>query len=261
MTFFALHPNLLIGHLLHPVRRRPLTGSVDIYQCFQIPAPSSLFTSSLRLFYIIHLSSSDLCPCSRFKALPRTPSTTDDEHSLPSPQFNPHRAAIRPLVIAKHNTRWAHHFCVTPPAVQELHQKTHPALPLIPMRIMVLRTWIREGESDSEWYTRESSKILILHSPLPTTQSPLRPESIFVPRYSIRYSKPLLLTPSSPLSPAFPPAGEQQIPNYLPSPVPRLVHSSFTSSSLISPFMTWTTSLAPNSFHSPAPHPRFVLIS
>ena len=103
-TFFALHPNLLIGHLLHPIRSRPLIGSVDIHQCFQIPAPSSLFTSSLRLFYIIHLSSSDLHPCLRFKALPRTPSTTDDENSLPSPQFNPHRAAIRPLVIAKHNT-------------------------------------------------------------------------------------------------------------------------------------------------------------
>ena len=46
------------------------------------------------------VSSSDFNPFSRLGTLPPMPSASDDEFTLPSPRFNPRRAAIKPLVFS-----------------------------------------------------------------------------------------------------------------------------------------------------------------
>ncbi|KXN84459.1 hypothetical protein AN958_12434 [Leucoagaricus sp. SymC.cos] len=78
-------------------------------------------------------------PDSQTACLPLTPSSSDDDFSLPLPALNPKRASIKPLVINKHD------------------------------RPMVFPTIDRSeesdsDESDSEWYTREFSQVLTFNS-------------------------------------------------------------------------------------------------
>ncbi|KIJ94681.1 hypothetical protein K443DRAFT_110006 [Laccaria amethystina LaAM-08-1] len=92
---------------------------------------------------------------------------------------------------------------------------------------------------------------------------------MFVPCHSTSYSKPLPLTPSFPLPPTFPPAGKRQskrsfILNCRPPPIPTLVRSLSTSSSILSsPSNEINASRHPSSSPQPlstpvhhAPQPR-----
>ena len=106
-TSFAPHPNPPIVYLLLPVLCRPLTRSmafIDVF--FKFPHPPISTPSSLHPCpsYTTSISSADSGPFLWFRTLPRAPSMSDDELSLPSPQFNPCRAAIKTLIIAKHNS-------------------------------------------------------------------------------------------------------------------------------------------------------------
>ncbi|EDQ99058.1 uncharacterized protein LACBIDRAFT_317699 [Laccaria bicolor S238N-H82] len=229
-----------------------------------IPTPSSLCSCASPTS---SASSSDSSPCSRFSTLPPTPSTSDDEFALPSPRFNPRRAAIKPLVIAKHNgspsmspspSPFNDSECPISATIQNFNGTAHPTFP-------IKESFYEsdEGESDSEWYNKEFSKILTLPSSPTTHQKPSRPESMFVPHHSVRYSKPLLLTPctTSPVSPAFSSKRQSRrsfIPNYPSPPIPTLIRTSSASSStsssskmnhISSPFPT-----SPKSFHSRAPY-------
>ncbi|KAF9527637.1 hypothetical protein CPB83DRAFT_855763 [Crepidotus variabilis] len=89
--------------------------------------------------------------------MPLTPSTSDDEFSLPSPRFNPRRAAIQPLIINKHQLA----------ASQKSTGEEYDS----------------EPESDSEWYNREFSQLISMSSHIPTSfpvQHPSRPESMLM---------------------------------------------------------------------------------
>lgn len=111
-----------------------------------LPTPSSLSQSPCKSPPPM-CSSLPSSPDSQSAGLPATPSSSDDEFLLPSPAFNPRRAAIKPLVINK-----AHR---------------PPTLPIID------RSEESDSEdSDSEWYTREFSKILTLKSPAPPASFP-----------------------------------------------------------------------------------------
>ncbi|KAF9447005.1 hypothetical protein P691DRAFT_776457 [Macrolepiota fuliginosa MF-IS2] len=108
-------------------------------------------------------------PDSQSAGLPSTPSSSDDEFSLPSPAFNPRRAAIKPLVINKL------HRPSTLPTIDRSEESD-------------------SDDSDSEWYTREFSKILTLNSRLPPASFPA------AHRDSISIAPAL----DSPLSPSLP---------------------------------------------------------
>ena len=82
---FNHHTNLL----LHKVRRA-------------LQSPKSTFPSSLvHLRLLQHFQFPNCRPVHALnqQAMPLTPSTSDNEFSLPSPRFNPRRAAMQPLSI------------------------------------------------------------------------------------------------------------------------------------------------------------------
>lgn len=110
------------------------------------------------------LSASDLSssPGAHSTCVPLTPSTSDDEFALPSPRFNPRRAAMQPLG-GKGNT----------------------FTPYLRPSKKSSRSWEdndSEHESDSEWYNHEFSQLLSLRSPVSTSfpQQP-RPDSMSIP--------------------------------------------------------------------------------
>ncbi|PPQ67327.1 hypothetical protein CVT26_007248 [Gymnopilus dilepis] len=228
---------------------------------FKFPHPPTPSPSSPRYHYdrsecasptsISSLSSS---PRSEAGGMPLTPSTSDDE-SIPSRTFDPRRAAIQPLVITKHNQRPLSPFdeitSVSPSLLQPFETPSEQRS--LPIRSPLISAFMRDEysedssdqESDSEWYSREFSKVLSLKSPIPPSFSiqHARPESMFIPEDSEllrlptrrRVSKALPPTPvtvskrasmqgpSGQLDPAFPSkrsSKTRSIPKYPPPPVP-----------------------------------------
>ena len=234
------------------------------------PVPSSPTRS------VSSLSSS---PCSQSGGLPLTPSTSDDEFSSSSRTFNPRRAAIQPLVIHKHNPRATSPYdeiSVSPSLLQPFKNSSENIneAPLSPLSSSFLgddSASDSEPESDSEWYTREFSKIISLRSPLPPSfpQHHSRPDSVSIssdfvisspPGSRRRVSQVLPSTPSPTkresalLDTTFPRrrnSKTRSIPNYPPPPVPTI------PAHLRSP-STSTSSLPSSPFPaSPRPPPRF----
>ncbi|KAF8804440.1 hypothetical protein BYT27DRAFT_7243600 [Phlegmacium glaucopus] len=214
-------------------------------------------------------SSLSSSPGSQTEGMPLTPSTSDDEFgpSLTS------RPVIQPLVITKHNPRpyslFDDDYAISPSLLQPfktpLETLTGPSAPLSPLSPSYLpqefgyqsdATSDSEPESDSEWYTKELSKIISLRSPIPpcfSLQTPARPDSMsissaeFLPSKR-RVSKPLPPTPlsggfpSPQLDPTFFPrrraSRRRGIPKYPPPPVPAFpaeLSPTSPSSSRLSP--------------------------
>lgn len=215
-----------------------------------IPTPTSL--RSCRYAEYDSSSSLSSSPGSQTEGMPLTPSTSDDE-SGPSRTYP--RPVIQPLVITKHNPRPSSLFdddCIISPTLLQpfktpLENLTESAAPLSPLSPTYLpeEFWHEsdeasdsEPESDSEWYTREFSKIISLRSPIPPSfplHTQARPDSMSISSAEIfpskrrRVSKPLPPTPQSggfpsgQLDPAFPRrrgSKRRTIPNYPPPPVP-----------------------------------------
>ncbi|KAJ3493427.1 hypothetical protein NLJ89_g11023 [Agrocybe chaxingu] len=195
----------------------PTFSSLDRSECYS-PTPS-----------ISSLSSS---PCSPSGTMPLTPSTSDDE-SIPSRTFH-HCATIRPLVIHKHHPR---------PVSPSGEIFLSPSLPQpfknvseVNMHATLSPSFLEsessesDPESDSEWYTREFSKIISLRSPLPPSfplQQSCRPDSmsitsdVIVPTTTVnkrRVSK--TFQPSVEAAPRRRNSKTRSIPKYPPPPVP-----------------------------------------
>ncbi|KAF8156629.1 hypothetical protein B0H34DRAFT_469016 [Crassisporium funariophilum] len=196
----------------------------------------------------LSISSLSSSPCSQYGGMPLTPCTSDDEFSLPSSRpFNPRRAAVQPLVIMKHNPRPSSPFaeCSISPSLLQPFKTSLEALTQPPTRLSPLSPSFEsdetsedsDAESDSEWYTREFSKIISLRSPIPPSfplHNPSRPESMAIitdiSPAKRRVSKALPPTPldgfpSGQLDPAFPrrrSSRTKSIPKYPPPPVPEI---------------------------------------
>ncbi|TFK70113.1 hypothetical protein BDN72DRAFT_839417 [Pluteus cervinus] len=169
-----------------------------------IPTPSSLsspqgFRSEI-MSPTPSMSSPGSSPCSNAEVLPKTPATSDDDElPLPSPRpFNPRRASIKPLMIARHK-----HFLsiYSPPEGDETENcgsllsapspECDRAALLSPLTSPGSSSdeegshYESDPESDSEWYSREFSKILSLSSHVPANfprrQSRARSESDVIP--------------------------------------------------------------------------------
>ena len=148
-------------------------------------------------------SDASTSPDSLSSDLPTTPSSSDDEfpsyYSSAWPSFNARRASIRPLSITKRNPQDSERFNDS-------------------------QCEDDGDESDSEWYTREFSKILTLNCTLPPCtphQQKSRPESIYIPSTST--NRRILAFPSSHLDPAFPRSTPPPVP---PKPKSRKTHLS-----------------------------------
>ncbi|KIM36700.1 hypothetical protein M413DRAFT_287357 [Hebeloma cylindrosporum] len=197
------------------------------------------------------ISSLSSSPCSQHGGMPLTPSTSDDESS---DFLNPRPVPVLPLVITKHNPRPSspHEISISPSLVQAFKEPVSEADPSCYASFLEDSSDESDAESDSEWYTRQFSKILTLRSPIPPSfplQNPSRPESMSIPAEIIarrRVSKSLPPTPTlsyrdsleSFTGPASPSKRSSRIPKYPPPPVPPIpVHlrpestSSFTSCS------------------------------
>ncbi|KAF5318620.1 hypothetical protein D9619_010970 [Psilocybe cf. subviscida] len=169
---------------------------------FQFPhPPTATSPTSILGYYACESPSSD--------GMPLTPSTSDDEHARPVQAINPRRISIHPLVINKHSQR----------IFSEIEQQKED-------------TYDSDAESDSEWYTREFSKIISLRSPVPASfpqqNTAARRDSLFVDaddtlKASRRESKALPPTPSPRNSRVF-------IPSYPPPPVPASASARSTES-------------------------------
>ena len=203
------------------------------------------------------ISSLSSSPCSQPDVMPLTPSTSDDE----SFDFlNPRAVPVRPLVITKHNPRPSspHDVSISPSLLQPFKEQVSEANPHVPpyyASFLEDSSDESDAESDSEWYTRQFSKILTLRSPIPPSfplQNPSRPESMSITADTItlpsrrRISKSLPPTPTlsyrdsleSFIGPASPSKRGSRVPKYPPPPVPPIpVHlrpesiSSITSCS------------------------------
>ena len=149
------------------------------------------------------ISSSYSSLCLRLGTLPPTLSTSDYGSALPSPWFNPCQAAIMSLVIAKHNG----FFHQLSRLMIASAPSSRPSCNHIRIQWNSLSHFLHDvhGESRSTKPMRANS-----HPPLPTTPNPSRPESMFIPLHSIRYSKVLPLTPSS-TSPFSPPLANGKV--------------------------------------------------
>ncbi|KAG6853364.1 hypothetical protein C0991_004983 [Blastosporella zonata] len=165
--------------------------------------------------------SSSTSPETRSSGLPLTPSSSDDEcpsyYYSPSPAFNPRRVSIKPLVITKHTPPVASRNSIAPISASPSKAIYLPPSPM--------SSRDDESDSDSEWYSREFSKILTLSSPLPSNISREgRPDSVCITNPSLppTPSAPTHGFPSPQLDPAFPRRRRSRvsIPNYPPPPVP-----------------------------------------
>ncbi|KDR76499.1 hypothetical protein GALMADRAFT_225553 [Galerina marginata CBS 339.88] len=263
-----LHDILLSAPRAAP---RPPSDSPDSFKLtftdvsFKFPHPPTPSPSSLRHYDRSECgsptSSYSSSPCSQSGGMPLTPSTSDDESS--NPAFNPRRAAIQPLVITKHNPRSSSPFdeisSLSPSLLQPFKNSSENSAPFSPLTSAFLGDASSEdsdSESDSEWYTREFSKILTLCSPIPPS-FPLqhaRPDSMSIPaealspqpaslsrrRVSRQFPSPPTSTspsPSGQLDPAFPSkraSKTRSIPKYPPPPVPP-IPAHFRSSQRSSP--------------------------
>lgn len=214
-----------------------------------IPAPSSSRSSDTCVGSesptpSMSTSDTSTSPDSHSTGLPKTPSSSDDEfpsyYSSAWPSFNARRASIKPLVITK----------INPPAVAEDSDLSIS----LSLRQPFKNSEEQQGytpsssddhsssdESDSEWYTREFSKILTLCSRIPPSfpQQP-RPESLYVPQTTAPpFTKGLVPAfPSPQLDPAFPSRRHSRslsIPAYPPPAVPVIHTHVRTSSATTSP--------------------------
>ena len=239
-----------------------------------IPTPTSLRKYDRDSECASPTSSLSSCPASQADDMPLTPSTSDDEFgpSITSRQ----RPVIQPLVITKHNPRPSSPFdddCpISPSLLQPFKNATESSAPLSPLSPSYLpQAFFDESDeaedsdtdSDSEWYSKELSKIISLRSPIPQSfphQSSARPDSIFIPSSEFpapvrrRASKPLPPTPSSggfpsaQLDPAFPcrKTKRRSLPKYPPPPVPS-IPSSFPTPTSSSPSSSSFTRRPPRS--------------
>ncbi|KAF8880465.1 hypothetical protein CPB84DRAFT_1851849 [Gymnopilus junonius] len=242
---------------------------------FKFPHPPTPSPSSPRHHYDrsecgspTSASSLSSSPRSEAGGMPLTPSTSDDESSQPSPNFNPRRAAIPPLVITKHNQRPSSPFPTF--------------LTSAPIRSPLISAFLHdnfsedsEQESDSEWYTRELSKVL---SPIPPSfpYQHARPESMSIPADTIlprptrrRVSKALPPTPTTPtrrnsegpigqLEPTFRSkrvSRTRSIPKYPPPPVPPVPLQYRSSVLSLVDFQLASPSPVAASFANDAPRP------
>ena len=147
---------------------------------------------------------------SQSTSLPTTPSSDDEFPSYYSsawPSFSARRASIKPLVITK----------INPPTIAEDSDRSTPHLRQ-PFKNSEELQFLNssssppsdehssDNESDSEWYTREFSKILTLSSCLPPSfPQQSRPESILVPSATARSPMAAVARyPTAQLDPAFP---------------------------------------------------------
>ena len=188
-TSFSPQPNLPIVRLLLPVGSRPLTRSGWHSSIFptSCPTPSSLRSCASPTSSV---SSSNFSPFSRFGTSPSMPSTSD-EFTLRSPRFS----VNVPLMTASASS----------PRPSCNHSRIQWNCPY-----HLPHNRNRNRSTKAMKARMVHQRIFTFPSPLPTTQNPSRPESIFVPYYSIHYSKllPLTLSSASPLSPALPPVGK-----------------------------------------------------
>ncbi|KAJ2936826.1 hypothetical protein H1R20_g237, partial [Candolleomyces eurysporus] len=181
-----------------------------------IPTPTSLTSRHIESFYGSS-KSPETSPCSSEQ--PLTPSSSDDEFfGLPSPKFNPRRAAIQPLVIRKHTSLSSSP--VTEPDFLVPTKPTDSAQPALSPFTSEESSSDSESdaESDSEWYHNELSKVLTVQArtPAPAATEKARPDSIFISPPTKRFSRALHPT-DSPFSPR---RQSYRIPNYPPPPVP-----------------------------------------
>ncbi|RXW19466.1 hypothetical protein EST38_g6392 [Candolleomyces aberdarensis] len=181
-----------------------------------IPTPTSLTSRNIESFYGSS-KSPETSPCSSEQ--PLTPSSSDDEFfGLPSPKFNPRRAAIQPLVIRKHASLSSSP--VSEPDFLVPTKPTDSAQPALSPFTSEESSSDSESdaESDSEWYHNELSKVLTVQArtPAPAATEKARPDSIFISPPTKRFSRALHPT-DSPFSPR---RQSYRIPNYPPPPVP-----------------------------------------
>ncbi|KAH9477377.1 hypothetical protein JR316_0009585 [Psilocybe cubensis] len=239
-----------------------LTFTNVAYKFPHPPTPSSLGGCESPTPSMSSLSSS---PCSRHGDMPLTPSSSDDESSTSSRSFNPRRAAIQPLVIAKHNPRPSSPFNEISLSSSSLLEpfkdsSEEPQVTSLTSAFMDdVYSYDSDPESDSEWYNREFSDFLSLYSPTPSSFpiQQARPESMFLsedidvasPKSQRRISKALPPTPSTPASrresvvvPSAEPKRSSKresrrisIPKYPPPPVPTASRPSSMSSRTSSP--------------------------
>ncbi|KAF8631101.1 hypothetical protein AX17_005146 [Amanita inopinata Kibby_2008] len=130
--------------------------------------------------------------------LPSTPSSSDDEFPLMGFKPRPRRVSVKPLNITKNNLKGP-----TSNNISSFIESDS------------------DDESDSEWYTREFSKILTLCSPLPPTypvQQPSRPESWSLAMPSEEFPVPQPPSPKRPISHTH--RRSRSIPKETPPPVP-----------------------------------------
>ncbi|KAJ2913810.1 hypothetical protein MD484_g6614, partial [Candolleomyces efflorescens] len=181
-----------------------------------IPTPTSLKSRHIESFYGSS-KSPESSPASSEQ--PLTPSSSDDEFfGLPSPKFNPRRAAIQPLVIRKHASLSSSP--VFEPAFLAASKPTASAQPTFSPFTSEESSSDSESdaESDSEWYHNELSKVLTVQArtPTPAATEKARPDSIFISPPNKRFSRMLHPT-DAPFSPR---RQSYRIPNYPPPPVP-----------------------------------------
>ena len=234
---------------------------------FEFPHPPIPTPTSLRKYECDSPTSSlSSSPASQTEGMPLTPSTSDDEFGPPI--LSRRRPVIQPLVITKHNPRPSSLFnddcAISPSLLQPFKNATESSAPLSPLSPSYLpEAFFDESddasdsdpESDSEWYSKELSKVVSLRSPIPPSfphQTSTRPDSMFIPSsekipgapLKRRVSKPLPPTPSSggfpsaQLDPAFPrrKSRRSNIPKYPPPPVPTISSPLPTSSPTSSSF-------------------------
>ncbi|KAG5722440.1 hypothetical protein E4T56_gene2963 [Termitomyces sp. T112] len=177
------------------------------------PSPNHYRTGSESPTPSMSSCSSTTSPETQSPPLPRTPSPSDDEflsyHDSPT-LFHP--AIIKPLVITKHNRPAASHdsrSCISTSISQ-----VPPKCPLPPPPMPEDGS---DSESDSEWYSREISKIYTLRSPaLPEPPSKVRPDSACISDNPT----PARGIPSAQLDLSFSRRSRTSLPNYPPPPVP-----------------------------------------
>ena len=212
-----------------------------------IPTPTSLRKYDRDSECVSPTSSLSSSPASQADDMPLTPSTSDDEFTGPSIRSR-QRPVIQPLVITKHNPRPSSPFddddCpISPSLLQPFKNATESSIPISPLSPSYLAEAFfdvsdedSDPESDSEWYSKELSKIISPNPPSFPHQT-ARPESISIPSsvfpFRRRASKPLPPTPSSggfspnaQLDPTFPQRKRRSLPKYPPPPVPNISPSS-----------------------------------
>ncbi|EAU82837.2 hypothetical protein CC1G_05459 [Coprinopsis cinerea okayama7 len=229
-----------------------------------IPTPSSRKISSF-CSSPTSSSSSGSSPSSGSAGLPLTPSSSDSDEDffqLPSPRFNPRRAAIQPLVIHKHFSPSLPILEVTG-ADDELEPSGKPT-PLYDTFSLSAYTspssngsfYESDNESDSEWYGKELSKVVTVSAPVEGTLQNSRPDSLFLPAGHVtsRASKRESSVFPAP-APKRASTRRPYIPNYPPPPPPVAPRPRRSSNIPTSPISPLDSHMSFGQFMSPSPSP------